>query len=325
MTYDSSDAPRAASEQAPLAFLVGGTAVGKSSLALELAERAGAELLSMDSMLVYRGMDIGTAKPSREERGRVAHHLIDLAEPHERYDLQRYLADFELALADLQQRGVRALVVGGTALYLQALIYGLFEGPAVDLELRARWQSRAREAGSAALHLELAQVDPVLAERVHPNDEKRVIRGLEVWEQTGRPLSQWQTEWKREGAERPGRARTLVGLRRAESLSSERIRERTRAMLDAGWAEEAAAIQAAGGFGETAIQALGYREVLALAAGEASREETEELIALRTRQFARRQRTWYRRFEEIKWIDPGATDASGAPGAVQELQAAFGW
>lgn len=320
MTYASIGA-----EEAPLAFLVGGTAVGKSTLALELAERAGAELLSMDSMLVYRGLDIGTAKPSPEERRRVAHHLIDLADPHERYDLQRYLADFEIALADLRQRGVRALVVGGTALYLQALIYGLFEGPAVDLELRGRWQARAREEGSAALHLELSRVDPALAERVHPNDEKRIIRGLEVWEQTQRPLSQWQTEWKREGAQRPGRPRKLLGLRRAESLSDARIRKRTRAMLDAGWVEEALAIQAAGGFGETAIQALGYREVLALAAGQATREETEELIALRTRQFARRQRTWYRRFEEIQWIDPGATESSGAAGAVQELQAALGW
>jgi len=299
--------------------------VGKSDLALAVAERAGAEVLSMDSMLVYRGMDIGTAKPSRGERARVAHHLLDLAAPSERYDLQRYLADFEAALADVHARGRRALVVGGTALYLQALIYGLFDGPPVDAALRQALKQRAQELGSPALHAELQAVDAELAGRVHPNDEKRIIRGLEVFQQTGKRMSLWQQEWKRAGAERPGRARRLLGLRRREPLSEGRIRARTSAMLQAGWADEALAIESGGGFGETAIQALGYREVLALAHGQATREDTETLIALRTRQFARRQRTWYRRFAEIKWLDPAAPNSSDAHGVVQTAMEHFGW
>ena len=300
----------------PICFLVGVTAAGKTELALRVAEATGAAILSMDSMLVYRRMDVGTAKPDASARARAPHYLIDLADPDERYDLQRYTADFQRAEADAALAGRRVLVTGGTGLYLQSIVYGVFGGPPTDLALRERLQARAKESGSPALHRSLETLDPEAAARIHPNDEKRVLRALEVWEQTGRRISEWQAEWRSGQA---GRERRIVGVRRDEPELTDRILRRTRAMLDAGWVEEARAIRDGAGFGPTAIQALGYREVLELADGDASRQETEEQITLRTRQFARRQRTWFRRFPEILWIDP---DSEDAPGVVID---AFSW
>lgn len=304
-------------DREPLRALVGPTASGKTALAIELAERVGAEILSLDSMLVYRGLDLGTAKPDAADRARVRHHLLDLVSPAERYDVQRYLADARAALADIHARGRRALFVGGTGFYLAALLRGLFEGPAVDPELRARLEARAAERGAGPLHAELAAVDPESAGRLHPNDVRRVIRGLEVLEQTGRPLSDWQREWGAAPTPRVERAR-LVGLALETPELDRRIRARTKAMLDAGWREEARAVSAGPGFGPSARQALGYAEVLAWADGAATREETEERIVLRTRQFARRQRTWYRKFP-VRWLDPD--DPAIAEAALEAL----GW
>ena len=308
----------AASTSAPglLRVLVGETASGKTEVALALAERLGAELLSLDSMLVYRGLDIGTAKPTATDRARVAHHLIDLASPAERYDVTRYLADAERAEADVRARGRLPLYVGGTAFYLKALTHGLFAGPPVDPELRAALEARAVSEGSPALHAELAVADPEAAARIHPNDMKRVVRGLEVLAQTGRTLTDWQREWRVAEGEAPGRERTLVGLAVDRELLEQRIAARTRSMLDGGWIEEVRALAADPGFGPTAIQALGYREVLRFleqgGEGEFDRAQLEELIRLRTRQFARRQRTWFRRFGEIHWIPGPGADRSPA-------------
>lgn len=297
-------------DAAPLHAVLGPTAVGKSALALELAERAGAEILSLDSMLVYRGLDIGTAKPSAAERARVPHHLLDLVDPPERYDVLRYLADARRAVADVRARGRRPLFVGGTAFYYRALVQGLFEGPPVDHELRARIEARAEAEGLAALHRELRRIDPDSATRIHPNDRKRVVRALEVFEQTGDPLSVQQREWGwSEGRPPPGRARRVVALRRPAAELEERIRARTAEMLAAGWIDEVRALRDGPGFGPTSIQALGYSEVLLHLDGELDRDELRERIALRTRQFARRQRTWFRRFPEIRWIDPASRDA----------------
>lgn len=304
--------------RAELCALVGPTAAGKSALALALAERAGAELVSLDSMQVYRGMDIGTAKPSAEERARVPHHMLDLVDPVERYDVQRFLADLEPVLAGIAERGGRALLVGGTAFYLKVLTHGLFEGPPSDLELRARLEAEAAALGSPAMHARLSELDPQSAERLHPNDRKRVVRALEVLEQTGRRLSDWQREWRDEGGQgRAGRARRLVGVGHATPDLDARIRERTGRMLDAGWAEEARAVREGCGFGPTAVQALGYAQVLRWVDGELTRGECSQEIALRTRQFARKQRTWYRKFEEIVWLE--------GEGSVEQALAAFGW
>lgn len=301
----------------PLRALVGVTAAGKTELALRVAERAGAEILSMDSMLVYRGMDVGTAKPSGEERARVPHHLIDVVEPGERYDVQRYLTDFAGVEADLERRGARGLAVGGTCLYLQALVRGMAGGPPVDPALRERLAARAEAEGNPALHAELARVDPTTAERVHPNDRKRVLRSLELWEQTGRTPSEWRasSDWGRG----EGRPRILMGVSCDEPRLTRRIEERTRRLLEGGWVEEARALREAGGLGPTAVQALGYREVFELLDGKRTRAEAQERISLRTRQFARRQRTWLRRFPEIEYVEPSD------PGAVARVLERFGW
>lgn len=293
-------------DERPLRALVGPTAAGKSALALELAERAGFEVLSLDSMLVYRGMDVGTAKPTPDQRARVPHHLIDLVPPSERFDVSRWLGAAREALADLSRRERRGLFVGGTGFYLAALLRGLFEGPPTDPALRARVEARAAELGPQALHAELRRVDPPSAERLHPNDLRRVVRALEVLEQTGRPLSSWQAEWAGEGGPREARAR-VVGLELAPAQLAARIRARTVAMLDGGWREEALALREGESFGPSAVQALGYAEVLAWADGELTREQALERIVQRTRRFARRQLTWYRKFD-VTWIPADAPD-----------------
>ena len=289
-------------DRQPLLFLVGPTASGKSELALPLAEAIGAEVLALDSMTVYRGLDVGTAKPGAPERARVPHHLLDLAEPSERYDVQRYLRDARAALADIQARGRRGLFVGGTGFYLRALTHGLFEGPDPDPELRAALERRADEQGSEALHTELARRDPDAAARIHPNDRKRVVRALEVLEQTGRTLTDWQAQWRdAEGAERAGRARRILGLAPPRDLLDERIERRVERMLASGWIDEVARIRNASGFGPTARAALGVPEILAHLSGELPRTELVPRITTRTRRFARSQLTWLRRYPDIEW------------------------
>jgi tRNA dimethylallyltransferase len=308
-------------DRSPLCCLVGPTAAGKSALALEVAERAGAEILSLDSMLVYRGLDVGTAKPSPAERARVRHHLIDVVEPTERYDVSRWLSDARHALADVQKRGARALFVGGTGFYLAALLRGLFDGPSVDLALRARLVERREQLGPEAFHSALRAFDPRAAERLHPHDAKRVVRAWEVWEQTGRALSDWQTEWAAPGA-RSQHAR-LVGLRLESEELERRIRERTASMLGAGWLEEALRLRERGALGPTAIQALGYAEVLEWADSRATADETLERITLRTRQFARRQQTWFRKLA-IAWLAAPSSETERARLAGRVLEI-YGW
>ncbi|MBK7643834.1 MAG: tRNA (adenosine(37)-N6)-dimethylallyltransferase MiaA [Planctomycetes bacterium] len=307
-----------------LRFLIGPTAVGKSAAALALGEATGCELVSLDSMQVYRGMDIGTAKPSAAERARVPHHMLDLVGPQERFDVQRFLRELEPISADLERRGVRALFVGGTGFYLKALTHGLFEGPEVDRELRARLEQRYASEGAAVLHAELARADPASAARIHANDRKRLLRAVEVFEQTGRALSDWQREWGWHGADATPRAVRIAGLGCPMPELERRIRARTRAMLAAGWVEEARALRESPGFGPTAIQALGYAEVLALADGTLAREACEERIARATRQFARRQHTWWRKLD-ARWFPVLPESSSGEPSAdrLEELARAL--
>jgi|694.fasta_scaffold00245_18 tRNA dimethylallyltransferase len=299
--------------QEPLRFLIGPTAVGKSAAALELAREHGLELLSLDSMQVYRGMDIGTAKPTPEERALVPHHMLDRVGPKERYDVSRYLGDLAAVEAELGARSVRAVHIGGTGFYLKARLAGLFEGPAVDLALRAELEARHAEEGAAALHAELARVDPLSAARLHANDRKRVVRALEVYQQTGRPLSAWQEQWSRA----PLSAR-IVGLRMPGEQLDVRILARVRQMLAQGWVEEVRRLDTEGWLGPTASQALGYATVRSLARGERTLEDCTLAIALATRQFARRQQTWWRKFE-IAWIDAQAPSLTRAIARAWEL------
>jgi len=307
-----------------LRFLIGPTAVGKSAAALALAARWGCELVSLDSMQVYRRMDVGTAKPSAAERARVRHHMLDLVGPEERFDVQRYLRELEPVAAELERRGARALFVGGTGFYLKALTHGLFEGPSVDLALRARLEARYAAEGAELLHAELARVDPRAAARIHARDRKRVLRGLEVFEQTGRRLSDWQREWGWHGRAAEPRPVHIAGLDCPLPELAARIAARTRAMLDQGWVEEARAIENGPGFGPTAIQALGYAEALALGEGRLTRAECEERIVRATRQFARRQRTWWRKLD-VHWLAalPESRSAGGARPRVGSRTAQF--
>ena len=301
-------------ERAPLCALVGPTACGKTALALEACERVGAEVLSMDSMLVYRGLDVGTAKPSPEELARVPHHLIDLVEVGEVFDASRWLAAARDAVDDCLRRGRRPLFVGGTGFYLAALLKGLFEGPPPDPAIREPLEQRGRE-DPEGLHQELQEVDPESAERLHVNDVRRVVRALEVLQQTGRALSSWQDQWAAPPA-RAQRAR-LVGIEVSTEQLDQRIRQRAARMLEDGWVAEAERARTHG-LARGAAQALGYAEVLDLADGVIDEGQALDAIALRTRQFARRQRTWYRKFS-IEWLP------AGAPELLATALAHWGW
>jgi tRNA dimethylallyltransferase len=285
----------------PLPVLTGPTAAGKSALALALAERYGCEILSMDSMAVYRGMDIGTAKPSAAERARLPHHLIDLVEPHASFDTSRWCAAAAAAVAEVRARGRQPLFVGGTPLYLMAFFKGFLAGPAADAALRAELHDReARAPGS--LHAELAALDPAAAARIHRNDTKRLVRALEYLAHTGRPISASQTTFDRAGWARPCR---IVALTRPREELHARVNERTRAMLAAGLLEEVRAIRAGGGFSREAAAGIGYRECLdALAGRVKDDEELRNRIRRSTHRLIRRQTTWLRRLPEVAWRSP---------------------
>jgi tRNA dimethylallyltransferase len=282
-------------------FLVGPTASGKTAVGVEVARRVGAEVLSLDSMALYRGMDIGTAKPTEAERAGVPHHLIDVAEPHEAFSTGRYIEEAERAIAEVTGRGRRPLFVGGTALYLKALTEGFFDGPEADWSLRHRLLAEAERDGSAALHERLRAVDRAAAERIHPNDVRRIVRALEVFETTGQPISEQQTQF---GAPSTRYDCVLAGLRWPRDQLYRRIERRVDTMFEAGLVDEVRRLLASPeGISHAAGQFVGYREVIASLGGECSLDEARDLIKTRTRQFARRQLTWFRKFTDITWVD----------------------
>jgi len=281
-----------------LLVLTGATASGKGALARRVARRLDAEVLSMDSMKVYRGMDVGTAKPGPAARAEVRHHLLDLVEPWEEYDAARWIADAEAARADVEARGRRALFVGGTPLYLKSLLHGIFSGPPADLELRATLLREAEAGGPEALHARLAKVDPASAARLHPSDLRRVVRALEVWEKTGQPSSTLRREWA--GDPRPAR---IAGIRRERSDLDRRIEARVRRMMADGLLEEVARLRGGAALSRGAAGAAGYEELSLHLAGERTLEEAAERTVLRTRQIARRQLNWLRSLRGVRWFD----------------------
>ncbi len=272
-------------------ILTGPTASGKSQLALTVAERLGAEIVSMDSMALYRGMDVGTAKPGPDDRRRVPHHLLDVLDPWESASVAWWLRRAAECCRDIEERGRRVLFVGGTPLYLKALLYGLFDGPPADEGLRRRLTEEAERLGSPILHARLAAVDAVSAARLHPNDVRRIVRGLEVWQLTGRPLSVWQTQW----SVPPSAARPVLFLNPPRAELYARIDERVRRMIADGLAEEAAALRRLPRpLSREAAQAVGYREMFDHLDGRAGLEETIVRIQTRSRNLAKRQLTWFR-------------------------------
>lgn len=279
-------------------ILSGPTAAGKTALALDLAARLDAEIVSVDSMAVYRGLDIGTAKPSPREQARVPHHVIDVVPPGEPYSIARWLADAATALRAIRGRGRRILFVGGTPLYLRALRDGLAPLPAEDLEFRRQLLDEVDTHGSAAVHARLATIDPVAAARIHPNDVKRIVRALEVAHTSGRPIS---AAFAPDPHPIFDTQMLVVDLPRR--LLGERIDRRVEQMFDRGLVDEVrqAAAQP-GGIGPTARQAAGYAEALDLLAGRLSRADAIRLTQQRTRQLAKRQLTWLRSFKGAVWI-----------------------
>lgn len=289
-----------------LTLLLGCTATGKTAAALDLARRIDAEILSIDSMQVYRRMDIGTAKPSPAERAGVPHHMIDVVEPHESMSVARFVNMADAAIADILARGRSVLAVAGTPLYLMGLMYGMFEGPAADDAYRAELRDRAAREGAAALHVELARVDPDAASRIHPNDLKRIERALEVWRLTGVPLSRQQQQWTAEKMRYPA---TVIGIRRDKEDNSRRINARVKEMIRGGLVEEVRRLLAEPrGMSHQARQAVGYAEIIAHLEGEWSLEHAVERIKIHTRRLAKHQRTWFRKFPMTRWVDAAEDD-----------------
>ena len=282
-------------------FLVGPTACGKSDVGIELAKALDGEIVSLDSMTVYRGMDIGTAKPTLEMRRRVAHHLIDVIEPHEQYSVADYLDTAQSACREILDRGRTPIFVGGTGLYLRSLLRGIFNGPQADWDLRRRLKNELAVSDPGSLHKKLQDVDGAAAAALHPNDWRRVIRALEVNFLTGEPLSAQQQQHPLPADQRP---RHVYWLHPARDWLYSQINRRVTSMMDQGLLEEVRGLLARKNKpGRTSRQALGYKEIIEhLQAGTAI-EETVANIQTRTRQFAKRQHTWFRNLEECTAID----------------------
>ena len=301
-------------------FLSGATAVGKTVVGLALAERLNAEIISLDSMTIYRGMDIGTAKPTPEEQSRVPHHLIDVVDPDEEFSVERYLEAARKSIAQIVAQGREVLFVGGTPLYLKALLRGLAPGPPPDWELREKIQAEVEEVGSQALYDRLEQIDPLTASQIHPNDTRRLIRALEVFRTTGEPISHHQLHFD-EGLA-ADECRVFV-MRRPREEQHERINSRVDAMMDRGFVDEVRRLIAEGSaLGRTASQAVGYREVQQLLEGECDRDTAIANIKTRTRRFAKRQGTWFRSLSECRFLD--VTGACNPDELAAEIVAAVG-
>ena len=305
--------------QDPLAadcwFLTGPTASGKTAVGLELATLIDGEIISLDSMALYRGMDIGTAKPTAAQRSRVPHHLIDVVEPHEEYSLAQYVTAAHRVVDQIRARGRAPLFVGGTPLYLKALLRGIFVGPPADWTLRERLQQVAATEGAEALHARLAKVDPLSAERLHPRDTRRLVRALEVWEKTGQSITALQQQFDRA---RPADQCRVSTLQWPRVELGERIDARVEGMFAGGLVDEVRKLlNGPTPLGRTASQAVGYREVIDHLRGVRELAETIELVKRRTRQFAKRQMTWFRSLSECSVLPvSGSSNAHSVARAV---------
>jgi tRNA dimethylallyltransferase len=303
-----------------LRILIGQTASGKNDVAFHLAGLIDAEIISVDSMKIYRNMDIGTSKPSLEQRKKVRYHLVDIVEPYEEYNVAKFVNDCDEAIADIIKRGKKPLLVCGTPLYLKALLYGIFSGLSSSAELRAQLEKTASEKGLDFLYEQLRKIDPARVSRtdkIHPNDKKRIIRAIEVYTLSGKPISSFQTHFDKEELRYKV---TMVGLRRTSEDLYQRIDTRVERMFQQGLVDEVKRlVDAPHGLSRQAEQAVGYKEVIKyltcpaclvrVEESEITLEEAKNEVKKNTRHLAKRQMTWFRRFPEIKWIDcpPDAT------------------
>jgi tRNA dimethylallyltransferase len=282
-------------------LILGVTASGKGQLAFDLAENLGAEIISIDSMKVYRRMDIGTAKPPRQARKRIKYHLIDVVEPSEAFSVGKFLDLAYDAMEQIEGHKKRIIAVGGTALYIKALLYGLFDGPGSDKQIRAELQVEAEAGRLEELYQQLTEIDPAAAERISRKDRKRIIRALEVYKITGKPISSLQQQFD---AEKPMHDWTIIGLRREKSVENSRINQRVKKIIEAGLVDEVKRLLAEEKpLGQQAKCAIGYAEIIDHLNGKMNLKDAVELIKKNTRYFAKNQRTWFKTFKNVNWLD----------------------
>lgn len=303
-------------DQRPLAIAVmGPTASGKTATAIALARQLGGEIVSVDSALVYRGLDIGSAKPDAAERAQAPHHLLDVRDPWQTYSAAEFAADAARAVADILARGRMPILAGGTGLYFRALLQGLSPMPPADPDTRARIAGEAAAKGWAALHAELASIDPAAAARIHATDPQRIQRALEVYRLSGTPISAWQ---KLPGVDRlPVRTLKLVLAPRERSVLHQRIETRFDTMLGQGFLDEVRALRALPQMAEVAapldlpaVRAVGYRQAWEFLDGQGTASQFRERGIQATRQLAKRQLTWLRGELDVRWFDPHLDQAS---------------
>lgn len=294
----------------PVVVLVGPTAIGKTALSLAIAQNHGCEIISMDSMQVYRYMDIGTAKASRQERQQVPHHLIDIVDPDVQYDAACFVRDCLEAIRDIQTRGRLPLITGGTGMYLSALLDGIFEAMPIDQEIRRHLRQRLAEEGSASLHRELMTVDPETAGRLHPNDQQRILRGLEIHAASGIPWSVHLRRQRESGrGSHPRFARLLLGLTCERELLYARIEQRSHQMMENDFAGEVQGLLDRGyGPDLPPMQAIGYRHMLNHLSGTWDRQTATDHLIRDTRRYAKRQMTWFRHQQEVQWLPAASPD-----------------
>ena len=299
-------------------FLTGATASGKTNVSIEMARLLDAEIISLDSMAIYRDMNIGTAKPSLEHQQQVAHHLIDIADPTEAFSVSQYRDQAMATIDAIRSRNHDVLFVGGTALYLKALLRGMFEGPPADWDFRKEIEAETKEMGAEFLHQRLEMIDPVSAHNLHPNDHRRIIRALEVFRQTGKPISHWQMQFDQG---RDALNCKVFTLRHARPILHERIETRVEQMFERGLVEEVTGLlNKYKELGRTASQAVGYREAINHLQDGIELPETLEKVKIRTRRFARHQETWFRGLSECRILDlPKGFDPAAVANELVEL------
>jgi tRNA dimethylallyltransferase len=281
-------------------LIIGVTASGKGKLAFELANQLNGEIISVDSMKVYRRLNIGTAKPPVEKRKQIPYHLIDVVEPSESFSVAGFLELAEAAVKDILSRNKPVVAVGGTALYIKSMLYGLFEGPGADEKIREELKEQVKTEGLVQLYAQLQKIDPEAAARISANDQRRIVRALEVYRLTGKPISSFQSQWKQASSN----DWTIIGLRREKTEESKRINARVKKMLDDGLVDEVKNLLAEPNpLSKQAASAIGYAEIIDHFTGKTTLDDAIELIKKNTRKFAKQQRTWFKTFPGVHWLN----------------------
>lgn len=281
-------------------LIFGVTACGKSGLAFELAKKLKTDIVSIDSMKVYKRMNIGTAKPTIQEQEQIKYHIIDVVQPSDSFSVDRFLKLANKSFDDLSKDNKPILAEGGTAMYIKAMLWGIFDGPGSDSQIRLKLKEIISTEGLEYLHQRLAICDPDAAQRIHPNDEKRIIRALEVFELTGKPISSFQNQFDTPAP----KDWIMIGLKRDKEIENSRINARVKLMINQGLVDEVQSLlKEELPISQQAASAIGYAEIIAYLKGKINLEEAVEKIKINTRRLAKSQRTWFKRFENVHWFD----------------------